>query len=211
MINAARGFIVIALIWYYVCVLAIIQGERGRTGDEREEMSSEEAAPARIVAEFYDLAERTYPEAFERHFGLPDAESYGEALELGRGLYVSEGCFHCHTQYVRAGTPDVERWGAPTDLRNSDRIGDGPSIGPPLIGARRIGPDLGREANRRSNDWHGAHLYMPGAVVPGSIMPPFPWFFEAPEGSDVAVPNKDGLAMIVYLQSLGADVDEDHR
>lgn len=159
----------------------------------------------RVVPEFYDLAERDYPIEFEATLGSPRHDSPKGALRLGQVVYAREGCYECHTQQVRAGTYDVRRWGAPHRAREYDE----PWHSTPMVGARRVGPDLGREANRRSNDWHAAHLYMPGVIVPGSIMPAFPWLFEERNGR--VVPNREGLAIIVYLQSLGSDIDEDNR
>lgn len=164
-----------------------------------------ESGPAAIVPEFYDLAERDYPASFTRHFGEPGWDSYLDAIEIGGRVYREEGCYHCHTQYVREGTRDVDRWGSAHDPSEYDA----PWHAVPMLGARRVGPDLGRESNRRSNDWHAAHLYAPPIVSPGSVMPAFPWLFE--EVSGRVLPTRDGLALIVYLQSLGSSADEDHR
>jgi hypothetical protein len=157
----------------------------------------------RAPLEFFDMVEYDYPTAFARHFdGTTTAglgAVYREALELGREVYVREGCFHCHTQAVRAGTADVERWGRPTGPGRADvRV-----AGMPLAGSRRVGPDLGRLAQRYSNDWHAAHLLRPRSLYPDSIMPGYPWLFD--EVEDGLEPNRDGLALIVYLQSLGMD------
>src|ERR1035441_2927432 len=32
-------------------------------------------------------------------------------IERGRRVYISEGCIHCHSQYVRPNSPDVQLWG----------------------------------------------------------------------------------------------------
>jgi cytochrome c oxidase cbb3-type subunit II len=42
-------------------------------------------------------------------------------------------------------------------------------------GSKRTGPDLARLGNKYSDDWHKDHLKDPRAVVPGSIMPSYPW------------------------------------
>lgn len=164
--------------------------------------------PVLAPAEFYDLVERNYPGDFAQSFDLSTSESletaYVAARNLGRKIYIREGCFHCHTQYVRPGTPDIDRWGQPSRL---DRL-DSRLDGLPLEGTRRVGPDLARESNRRSNDWQAAHLYRPRSVLQNSIMPGYPWLFE--KKGERLVPNKDGLALIVYLQSLGAEADEDN-
>ncbi len=71
-----------------------------------------------------------------------------------------------------------------------------------LFGTRRVGPDLSREAARRSNDWHIAHFFKPRAVAPLSVMPEYTWFFDAN-----GVPNRDGMALITYMQWLGSWLD----
>jgi hypothetical protein len=62
---------------------------------------------------------------------------------------------------------------------------------------------LSREAARRSNDWHIAHFYKPTSVVPVSVMPEYPWFYDA-EG----YPNRDGMSIITYVQWLGSWLKE---
>jgi cytochrome c oxidase cbb3-type subunit 2 len=42
-------------------------------------------------------------------------------------------------------------------------------------GSKRTGPDLARLGNKYSDDWHKDHLKDPRALVPGSIMPSYPW------------------------------------
>lgn len=169
-----------------------------------------EVPPAQLTrlvpVEFYDMAERDYPAEFLEHFGEASIESYHRAWREGRNVYVLEGCFHCHTQNVRETGPDIERWGMPIASTARDvRLS-----GVPMPGMRRIGPDLTFESNRRSNDWHAAHLYQPRNIVANSIMPVYPWLFDAhPDGRPI--PNREGLALIVYLQSLGAEADRDNR
>ena len=43
------------------------------------------------------------------------------AIERGRHIYISEGCIHCHSQYVRPGTADVLMWGP---VESVDKIHD---------------------------------------------------------------------------------------
>src|SRR5262245_26564647 len=56
----------------------------------------------------------------------------------------------------------------------------------------RTGPDLSNVAARQpSETWHLLHLYNPRAVVPQSVMPGFPWYFEekaAAGPGDLVVP-----------------------
>jgi len=74
---------------------------------------------------------------------------------------------------------------------------------PVLFGTRRVGPDLIREGGRRSNDWHLAHFYNPRGVVPTTVMPTYRWFFD-----EEGYPNKEGLAIITYVQWLGSWLPE---
>jgi cytochrome c oxidase cbb3-type subunit 2 len=42
-------------------------------------------------------------------------------------------------------------------------------------GSKRTGPDLARVGGKYSDEWHRDHLIAPTSVVPGSIMPAYPW------------------------------------
>ncbi|WP_414473729.1 cytochrome-c oxidase, cbb3-type subunit II [Microvirga sp. M2] len=91
-------------------------------------------------------------------------------LELaGRNIYVREGCYNCHSQMIRPMRDEVERYGHYSLAAESmyDR--------PFQWGSKRTGPDLARVGNKYSDDWHRDHLKDPRAVVPGSIMPGYPW------------------------------------
>jgi cytochrome c oxidase cbb3-type subunit 2 len=91
-------------------------------------------------------------------------------LELaGRNVYVREGCYNCHSQMVRPLRDEVERYGHYSLAAESmyDR--------PFQWGSKRTGPDLARVGNKYSDEWHRDHLKDPRAVVPGSIMPSYPW------------------------------------
>jgi cytochrome c oxidase cbb3-type subunit II len=91
-------------------------------------------------------------------------------LELaGRNIYVREGCYNCHSQMIRPLRDEVERYGHYSLAAESmyDR--------PFQWGSKRTGPDLARVGGKYSDDWHRAHLIAPRAVVPGSIMPGYPW------------------------------------
>lgn len=96
-------------------------------------------------------------------------------LELaGRNVYVREGCYNCHSQMVRPLRDEVERYGHYSLAAESmyDR--------PFQWGSKRTGPDLARIGNKYSDEWHRDHLKDPRAVVPGSIMPSYPWLAERP-------------------------------
>ena len=91
-------------------------------------------------------------------------------LELaGRNIYVREGCYNCHSQMIRPLRDEVERYGHYSLAAESmyDR--------PFQWGSKRTGPDLARVGGKYSDDWHRDHLRSPKSVVPGSIMPAYPW------------------------------------
>jgi cytochrome c oxidase cbb3-type subunit II len=91
-------------------------------------------------------------------------------LELaGRNIYVREGCYNCHSQMIRALRDEVERYGHYSLAAESmyDR--------PFQWGSKRTGPDLARVGGKYSDDWHRDHLHEPKALVPGTVMPAYPW------------------------------------
>jgi cytochrome c oxidase cbb3-type subunit 2 len=100
-------------------------------------------------------------------------------LELaGRNVYVREGCYNCHSQMIRPLRDEVERYGHYSLAAESmyDR--------PFQWGSKRTGPDLARVGGKYSDDWHREHLMNPRAVVPGSIMPSYPWLAEREVDAD---------------------------
>lgn len=91
-------------------------------------------------------------------------------LELaGRNIYVREGCYNCHSQMIRTLRDEVERYGHYSLAAESmyDR--------PFQWGSKRTGPDLARIGGKYSDDWHRDHLNAPKSVVPGTVMPAYPW------------------------------------
>ncbi len=85
------------------------------------------------------------------------------AVERGRLVYISEGCIHCHSQYVDKMRPE--------------------SL--PLIDNRRQGPDLSQVGARRSVLWLKMHLYNPRQVSGSSIMPSYAFLFRDQRGNDL--------------------------
>lgn len=146
--------------------------------------------------------------------GLPEVAARSALAEEGRVIYLREGCGYCHTQFVRD-LPLDRPYGRGTvaaDYANED---------PPLPGSERTGPDLSNVAARQpSHTWHLLHLFNPRAVVPQSVMPGFPWYFEikaAGAAGDVVVPvpprfvpaegqvvvaRPEAQALVAYLLSL---------
>ncbi|MBK9974755.1 MAG: cbb3-type cytochrome c oxidase subunit II [Planctomycetes bacterium] len=141
------------------------------------------------------------PEEMENPY--KDADGKPTAVARGRETYIHEGCWHCHSQFVRPVAneefrygPRSQAWEAMFDV-------------PQLYGTRRIGPDLSREAGRRSDDWHLAHLWNPRATVPGSVMPKYPWLFE--QQGETWVPTEQATDLVAYLQYLGIYYKPDVR
>ena len=187
------------------------------------EKTAEEVVNPRLVRQFRNLQER-WPEPFKAAFGElaelkevpPGAESTerqavadenakiqqqvtekaAEALRLGRQVYIGEGCWHCHSQFIRPVSNESLRFGPVSKTEEYQNELQRPV----MFGTRRVGPDLSREGGRRSNDWHAVHFYRPTLVSSGSPMPEYPWLFAgAPDK-----PNRRGLALITYIQWLGS-------
>jgi cytochrome c oxidase cbb3-type subunit 2 len=137
--------------------------------------------------------------------GLKDYEtlaSQGDAeakkVTLGRAIYNREGCWYCHTQQTRTIKADTVRYG----WRGQDSPVSTPDEfvydAPHMFGTRRVGPDLSRVGGKYDRQWHVTHFRDPRALVPGSVMPPFPWIVKNPA-------ELDGL--ITYVQTLGRAKD----
>ncbi len=135
----------------------------------------------------------------------PYINEKGEITSIGRGrkIYIREGCWHCHSQFVRPVAGEPYRYGPASQAWESAYDV------PHTFGTRRVGPDLSREAGRHSDDWHIAHLYNPRFVVPLSIMPSYPWMFE--NGSEGIKPKQEALDLVAYLQYLGSPYKEEIR
>ncbi|MFK7736212.1 MAG: cytochrome-c oxidase, cbb3-type subunit I [Pirellulaceae bacterium] len=89
-------------------------------------------------------------------------------LELaGRHLYVSEGCYNCHSQQIRPLISETKRYGEYS--KPGEFIYDRPF----QWGSRRIGPDLAREGGKQSSFWHWTHFENPQLVSEGSVMPSY--------------------------------------
>jgi cbb3-type cytochrome c oxidase subunit II len=143
---------------------------------------------------------REIPADFKAEYA--DVPAYHAALTRGRDLYIREACWHCHSQFVRPTANESLRYGpvsTPAEYQNRLNL-------PQLFGTRRVGPDLSRESGKKSNDWHYAHLFKPTNVVPQSVMPAYPWYFELKDG--VPVPTGDAKAIVAYLQWLGSEAAE---
>jgi cytochrome c oxidase cbb3-type subunit I/II len=97
------------------------------------------------------------------------------ALELaGRDLYVSEGCYNCHSQMVRPIRAETVRYG------EYSKPGEFVFDRPFQWGSRRIGPDLHRVGLKYPHLWHVRHMEDPRSTTPQSIMPAYPWLLTEP-------------------------------
>jgi cytochrome c oxidase cbb3-type subunit 2 len=101
-----------------------------------------------------------------------DASDYTPLEARGRAVYIREGCWYCHSQYVRPVAGEELRWGPLSEA------GESAYDLPHMFSTRRIGPDLTRVGLKYSDDWHYAHHWDPRLVVPVSMMPAFRWLFE---------------------------------
>jgi len=173
------------------------------------EQTAEQLVNGNLRYQFEDLANR-YPTEFVTAFGTPptnpDAkekwwnDQCAKALRIGRKVYVGEGCWHCHSQFIRPVSNEERRWGPVShswEYQNELQR-------PVMFGTRRVGPDLCREGGRRSNDWHAVHFFKPTNVSTGSPMPEYPWLFDgAPDK-----PTQRGLSLIAYVQWLGSWLEQ---
>ena len=117
---------------------------------------------------------------------ISEATDYTPLQQLGRSVYLREGCWYCHSQYVRPVTGETRRWGPVTEA------GEYAYDVPHLFGTRRIGPDLMRVGLKYSDEWHLAHFWNPRMLSPDSIMAPYRGLFEEPKGLVGIVDGEEG-------------------
>ena len=123
-------------------------------------------------------------------------------LELeGRDVYVSEGCYLCHSQMVRPFRWETDRYG------EYSKIGEFVYDHPFQWGSRRTGPDLARAGvvggpMYKNAAWHYNHFKNASSVSPGTIMPNYVWFEKTQIDLDVT-PKK-----IRAMQTLGVPYPE---
>ena len=162
------------------------------------EQTAEEVINDRLRYQFSELSQR-YPESFREAFGEPTDDACAEALRLGRQVYIGEGCWHCHSQFVRPVSNESRRFGKVSETWEYQNELQRPV----MFGTRRVGPDLSRQGGRHGNDWHAVHFYRPKIIVPDSPMPEYPWLFDGSPDK----PKKRALALITYIQWLGSWLD----
>ena len=121
---------------------------------------------------------------------------YSPLEQLGRDIYVREGCYLCHSQMIRPFRDEVERYGHYSLAAES--MYDHPF----QWGSKRTGPDLARVGGKYTNEWHVRHLTNPRDVVPESIMPTYQ-FLHRPLNYD------DIVARMKTLRVVGVPYTED--
>lgn len=101
--------------------------------------------------------------------GHLEVRAYTPLEQLGRDIYIREGCYNCHSQQVRPILEEKIRYGEPS--RAHEYVYDFPF----QFGSKRTGPDLHRLGKKYPDLWHYRHMEDPQNVTPGSIMPRYPW------------------------------------
>jgi cytochrome c oxidase cbb3-type subunit I/II len=115
-----------------------------------------------------------------------EATDYTPLQQRGRRVYLREGCWYCHSQYVRPVTGETRRWGPVSEA------GEYAYDVPHLFGTRRIGPDLTRVGLKYGDEWHYAHFWNPRILSEDSIMAPFRGLYDAPADQIKIVDAGDG-------------------
>jgi cytochrome c oxidase cbb3-type subunit 2 len=108
---------------------------------------------------------------------VSESTDYNDQQKLGRAVYIREGCWYCHSQFVRPVTGETRRWGPVS------QAGEYAFDTPHLFSTRRIGPDLTRVGLKYSDEWHLAHFWDPRMLTPDSIMPRFVGLFDRPSAA----------------------------
>lgn len=135
------------------------------------------------------------------------------ALELqGRQVYEANGCFYCHSQYIRP-----QDWNQPGVTDSNGRVaqaGDYAYQQTVMLGQHRNGPDLSQEGGVHPDDWQYAHFFNPRFTSPKSIMPEFSFLWNNvldsngnPTGD--VTPSPDLKALVAYVQSLGGKLADE--
>jgi cytochrome c oxidase cbb3-type subunit 2 len=124
------------------------------------------------------------------------ATPYSPREQVGRGVYQREGCWYCHSQYVRPVAGEDQRWGPVAEA------GEYAYDWPHLLSTRRIGPDLSRVGLKVSDHWHYAHHWESEQLVPDSVMPDFRWLYRTVQVPVVAREGAVALADTPALRAL---------
>jgi cytochrome c oxidase cbb3-type subunit I/II len=118
-------------------------------------------------------------------------------LELyGRDIYLSEGCYNCHSQMVRPFIDETVRYGKGGKPAEYSKPGEFVYDHPFQWGSKRTGPDLAREGGRRDELWHLRHLEDPRSTSKKSVMPAYAHLLRDDIEWDVIGKRVDAMAML---------------
>ena len=138
----------------------------------------------------------------------------------GARVYAANGCFYCHSQYVRGKNEgnDIDRkWGTRRSVAR-DYMFDKEVF----LGTSRLGADLSNVGVRQTDpQWFYRILYSPQSLSHEISMPAYRWLFhtreiqgqpsvdavklegaEAPPAGYEVVPTAQGKQLVEYLLSL---------
>jgi cytochrome c oxidase cbb3-type subunit 2 len=124
-----------------------------------------------------------------------ESTPYTRLEQIGRTVYQREGCWYCHSQFVRPVAGEDERWGPVAE------VGEYAHDWPHLLSTRRIGPDLSRVGLKFSDHWHYAHHWEPEMLVPDTVMPDFRWLYRT---ARVPVVEREGAPALDATAALKA-------
>lgn len=128
-------------------------------------------------------------------------EPYTPLEVAGRDIYVREGCYVCHSQWVRPFRSETLRYG------DWSRAGEYVYDRPFQLGSRRIGPDLMRVGGKYNDAWHVQHLMDPRSTSKGSIMPPYAWLMDASWSDADVEASIDALSTLGHPYTLSVRED----
>ncbi|MGH8935482.1 MAG: cbb3-type cytochrome c oxidase subunit II [Acidimicrobiia bacterium] len=156
-------------------------------------LEAAQARPTELAATW-----RNYPalSSGEASPTLAEAGLDPELVAGGRRIYVTEGCWYCHTQQVR---PIITDAGLGPVTRPGDLVFERPH----LLGSQRIGPDLMHVGAREPTDqveFVKAYLIDPQAERRYSSMPPYGH-----------LSDQDLTALAQYLVSLKGSLPEEEE
>ncbi len=217
---AVVGLILIVAIVAYVAMMLFHTTGKGKHGwheqiEKRPLAFSVLTLFAILVGGVYELvpglvADKEVPLAAN---GKRTVEPY-TALELtGRDIYVREGCYVCHSQMIRPFRTEVLRYkhSDPQYMNGPSRLEESMWDHPFQWGSKRTGPDLARVGPKYGASWHWNHMYEPRVVYETSIMPAYPWLYDAVTDPAIAADKMSVLQRLgvpytdAQIQSAEAD------
>lgn len=115
---------------------------------------------------FFQIALMLASQAYVAPIG--SVQPFTPLEQMGRAIYISQGCQQCHSQMVRPLVYESQRYGAISQAGES--IFDRPT----LWGEHRVGPDLAREGGgKQSSFWHWRHFENPPTMTKETVMPTY--------------------------------------